>query len=106
MYREVFLDGKNEHICRAGIRDHMGKNYVGFVQIRCYGSYKQFIREAILAVKARPMNTLSPVFWVSAISLAVIPRAVSRVLVDKFKTNVLSRKLKHVALATYEDKWW
>ena len=106
MYQEVFQDGQNDRIALAGIRDHMGKNYIGFVQIRCYGNYKQFLREIRLVVSARPMNIASPLFWTSVVLLAVSPRTVSRVLVDRFKTNVLSKKLKHVALATSVDKWW
>jgi glycosyltransferase involved in cell wall biosynthesis len=106
MYRRVFEEHGHAEISNFGIKNHMGRNYVGFIQIRCYGSYSQFLREVNLTVKIRPLNLISPQFWLSVITLALLPRVLLRKIVDLFKTRVLARGLRNVRLATVEDKWW
>ena len=106
MYNHVYRDFGYVDISRFGIQNHMGRNYVGFIQIRCYGSYRQFLREAVLTVKIRPINIVSLQFWLSVILLALLPRCLLRSMVDIFKTRVLAPRLKNVKLAAITDKWW
>jgi glycosyltransferase involved in cell wall biosynthesis len=106
MYNQVFGDHEFTQISNFGIQNHMGQNYVGFIQIRCYGSYFQFLREVILTLKIRPLNLVSPKFWLSVIPLSILPRILLRRIVDLFKTRVLARRLRNVRLATIQDKWW
>jgi glycosyltransferase involved in cell wall biosynthesis len=106
MYNNVYRDSGYVDISRFGIQNHMGRNYVGFIQIRCYGSYRQFLREVVLTLKIRPANMVSPQFCLSVLLLAFLPRALLRRIVDLFKTKILASRLRSVKLATIEDKWW
>ena len=105
MYKSVFGDEKYSNIMNAGICDHMGKNYVGLVQIRSYGKFKFFVRECRLMLTLRHKNWFSPKFWFSTIALAVLPRWLIQQIVDQFKKKILSRTLTNCKLATIEDLW-
>jgi len=106
LYKSVFHQEKFRSIRSAGIRTHMGKNYVGLVQIRTYAKYRFFLREIVYMVRIRPLNLISIKYWISTGSLAILPRRVIQFLVDNFKTRFLSRKLLDVHLARLEEKWW
>ena len=106
LYQSVFEPDEFKSIRIAGIREHMGKNYIGLVQIRTYAKYKYFLRESIYMVRIRPFNIFSFRYWVSVIGLAILPRRIIQLLVDNYKTRILSRKLIDVHLARLEDKWW
>ena len=68
------------------IRDEMvekfvARNYIGLVQVRNYGTYKQYLREVWYLIKYRWQNLFNPMFWFW-------------VLVTQFKTKFLVRKFK------------
>jgi glycosyltransferase involved in cell wall biosynthesis len=106
LYESVFNSDKYRQIRDAGIRGHMGKNYIGLVQIRTYAKYKYFLRESFYMARIRPFNVFSLSYWMSVIALAILPRRIIQLLVDNYKTKILSRKLIDVHLARLEEKWW
>lgn len=106
LYKSVFQEDAFANIRKAGIKDHMGKNYVGLVQIRTYAKYQYFLRECAYTMRIRPLNILSVKYWASVGALAVLPRHIIQILVDSFKNRYLSKQLVGVRLAKVEDKWW
>ena len=105
MYKSVFGDPKYSGIMNAGIRDHMGMNYIGLVQIRSYGKFQYFVRECHLMLRLRPKNWISLKFWFSVTALTVLPRRLIQQIVDQFKEKILSRTLTNSRLATIDDLW-
>ena len=106
LYKKVFEGDKFREIRINGIRKHMGKNFVGLIQIRSFGRYRYFLRELGVMVVARPMNVIDPRFIFSASGLAILPRRFIIFLVGNFKAKVVGRTLINVKLATEEDAWW
>lgn len=106
LYQSVFQQEQFRSIRNAGVQTHMGKNYVGLVQIRTYAKYRYFLREVFYMVRIRPLNLLSITYWMSIVPLAILPRRIIQFLVDNYKTRYLSRKLLDVHLARLEEKWW
>ena len=106
LYTSVFSSQSTRHIMRAGLKKHMGQNFVGLIQIRSYGRYRYLWREALVMVRLRPMNVVDPRFLGTVLSLGLLPRSVTRKLTDLFKEKVLSRRLTGERLASIEDSWW
>jgi len=106
LYEKVFAGKELSRLRKSGIRIHMGKNFVGLIQIRSYGKYRYFLRELGVMIRARPLNVLDPRFILSAVGLAVLPRGAIIWIVDNFKSKLLARTLRKVRLAQQGDGWW
>ena len=106
LYRHVFRTEESLHVARSGIKNHMGRNYVGLIQIRNFGKFRYFLRELFILIRIRPINLLSPKFWFYSIGLTFLPRRVCIWAVDNFKDKILSKRLEGVSLATRSDAWW
>lgn len=106
LYRKVFAGDEFTAVRVNGIKKHMGKNFVGLIQIRSFGKYRYFFRELGVMVNARPMNFVDPRFICTAIGLAILPRRVIIFLVSNFKSKVIGKTLTNVRLATEKDAWW
>jgi glycosyltransferase involved in cell wall biosynthesis len=106
LYETVFEGEKHKEIKAAGIRKHMGENYIGLVQIRTYAKYRYFIRECAYLIRIQPQNVVRLKYWFSVLALALLPRRVIQMLVDNYKTQILSKKLINLRLARKEDSWW
>ena len=88
------------------MKKHMGKNFVGLIQIRSFGRYRYFLRELCVMIHARRMNVIDPRFILSALGLALLPRSFIIAFVSKFKSRIIGKTLKNVRLAKVEDAWW
>ena len=106
LYRKVFAGNEFKVIRINGIRNHMGKNFVGLIQIRSFGKYCYFLRELGVMVIARKSNLIDLRFIFSAFGLAVLPRRVIIFIVANFKSKVIGKSLSKVRLAAKEDAWW
>jgi hypothetical protein len=93
MYEKIFGPVSESKISRLGQRVHMGKNFVGLIQIRVHGSIKWFFRECLLLIRCRPLNLIDPRFYFFAIGLTILPRTITRRVTDLYKSQVLRRRL-------------
>ena len=106
LYRKVFAGDQFTAVRVNGIKKHMGKNFVGLIQIRSFGKYRYFLRELGVMMGARRFNLIDPRFIFTALGLTVLPRRVIIFLVSNFKSKVIGRTLTDVRLATEKDAWW
>jgi hypothetical protein len=106
LYERVFSGSEFAWIRNSGIQLHMGKNFVGLIQIRSFGRYKYFLREARIMLSIRPLNFIDPRFWITLLTLGVLPRFLIIWLADNYKSRFLAKSLKSIRLATREDLWW
>ena len=106
LYRKVFAGDEFTAVRVNGIKKHMGKNFVGLIQIRSFGKYRYFLRELGVMMGARRFNVIDPRFIFTALGLTVLPRRVIIFLVSNFKSKVIGKTLTNVRLATENDAWW
>jgi glycosyltransferase involved in cell wall biosynthesis len=106
LYKKVFAEDKFTTVRKNGLMKHMGKNFVGLIQIRSFGRYRYFLRELGVMIYARRMNVVDPRFVLTAVGLAVLPRRLTIFLVSNFKSKVIGKTLTNVRLATERDAWW
>lgn len=86
-------EGSSE-LSRRLIRDWIGRNYIGLVQIRCYGRYRYLLREIGLLIRYNPSNLMRPIFWFFALGTMFMPAFILRPLVVFFKNKVFTLFLK------------
>jgi len=106
LYRKVFAGDEFTAVRVNGIKKHMGKNFVGLIQIRSFGKYRYFLRELGVMIGARRFNLIDPRFIFTALGLTILPRRVIIFLVSNFKSKVIGRTLTDVRLAIEKDAWW
>lgn len=106
MYQSVFGPEENSSITKNGRKIHMGKNYVGLIQIRTYGRLRWFIREGVIMVKIRPINIIDPRFIVTFTLLLCLPPKISRFFTDIFKSRVMAVRFREHFLARDQPRWW
>ena len=106
LYRKVFAGDQFTAVRVNGIKKHMGKNFVGLIQIRSFGKYRYFLRELGVMIGARRFNLIDPRFIFTALGLTILPRRVIIFLVSNFKSKVIGRTLTDVRLAIEKDAWW
>jgi len=105
LYQSVFSRNEFSWIRNSGKKLHMGKNFVGLIQIRSFGRYKYFLREVRIMLWARPLNFIDPRFLFTFLSLGLLPRFLIIFITDSFKSRILARSLSLNQLATVEDLW-
>ncbi|MBD3366174.1 glycosyltransferase [candidate division WWE3 bacterium] len=95
MFKTVFPEKEFTHIRRIGI-DHITQNYIGLVQIKNYGRFKDLIIDIYYLIKHRPKNLLSPSFWLIGLGVLLIPKVFLRSLVDWYKNVLNKSRLKNL----------
>ena len=65
--------------------DFIARNYIGLVQIKNYGTYKQLLREIRLMIEYRWKNIFNIWFCVCAIGTLAIPKKLLRGLVELYR---------------------
>jgi glycosyltransferase involved in cell wall biosynthesis len=93
MYESVFCEPEFAELRHVLVRENLGTNYLGFIQIRNYSTYRNLLREIGLLIGYRPMNLLSPSFWFFAIGCMAMPPFLLIPLVDWYKTNIHAKSL-------------
>jgi glycosyltransferase involved in cell wall biosynthesis len=95
MFNEVFPEEKYKSIRTIGI-DHMTQHFVGLVQIKNYGYYKDLIADIGSFIKYRKANIFSVRFWFFVFCCLIIPRFILRYGVDFYKNVISKDSLKNL----------
>ena len=96
MFNNVFYEKEFEDIREKCIKNFVAVNYVGLVQLRNYARYRYLLREILLLVKYRWQNLISLQFWFFSIGTMIMPKNLLIPLVDYYKNNINSRRLKNI----------
>ena len=88
MSDEIF---KSHSYLRNIFRDHFSTNYLGLVQIKNYGYFKDLLSDIKYLIKFRPKNLLNPVFWGYVLGVIFIPKKLLIFMVNFFKQKINSR---------------
>ena len=92
----LFPEKELEKLQKYFIKNYVAKNYVGLVQIRNYARYRYLLREIWLLLKYRWQNIYSFSFWIFSFGCTIIPPFILIPLVDWYKNEINSRKLRHI----------
>jgi len=75
----------------------IGANYIGLVQIRCYSTLKNFLKEVLVLLELNWLNALKIEFWFFVLGCAAVPPSLLAKMVDTYKkkiNNQIIRRLK------------
>jgi glycosyltransferase involved in cell wall biosynthesis len=95
-FNSVFPEEKFSQFRKYAIKNYVGVNYVGLVQIRNYAKYRYLAREVGMLIKYRWQNIYNLKFWFFSLGCLVMPPFLLIPLVDWYKNKVISRKLNHI----------
>ena len=95
-FNTVFGEEKFSEFRTYAVKNYVAKNYVGLVQIRNYAKYSYLWREIGQLLKYRWQNIFSFKFWLFSLGCAIMPPCLLIPLVDWYKNNINSRKLKKI----------
>ena len=87
MFKNVFPEPQFDKIRSLGI-EKFSTNYLGLVQIKNYGFFRDYCADVYHLVKERKRNLISPKFWFYFLGTLLIPRVVLRRLVGIFKDTL------------------
>jgi glycosyltransferase involved in cell wall biosynthesis len=96
LFDTVYPEPQFANMRRVG-REFFGTNYLGLVQIKNYGYYRDLFADVAALVRARPKNLLHPLFWGAVAGTALIPRFALRRMVDGYKSLVNRRRFRGLA---------
>ena len=91
MYKKIFKD--NNKMYKWGLKHICSTNHVGLLQIKNYSTYKILINEIFILVRYWPKNILNIFFWSIVIYCLIVPKKISRIIVDWTKENILSKHI-------------
>lgn len=92
MIDKIYGDEKYKTI-KAFLKKQVTANFIGLVQIKNFGTFKNLIREIIILVKNRPVNLFDFRFWFFSLGTIVIPRKILIYFVDNYKKKFISKKI-------------
>ncbi len=92
LYDSVFTEPEYRMI-KDRLIDRICSDFLGFAQIKNYGTYKQLFREIKLYAKYRKKNLTSPSFYLFAAGSVLIPRFILIRLIDMYKRFYLAKKI-------------
>jgi glycosyltransferase involved in cell wall biosynthesis len=97
-FNSVFAGKGYEKLRKYGVKNYVAKNYIGLIQIRCYGRHKYpyLLREIRYLLKYRWENIFSPAFWFFSLGCIILPANILIRLTDWYKREVNSKKLKGI----------
>jgi glycosyltransferase involved in cell wall biosynthesis len=78
------------------VTDFIAVNYVGLVQIKNYSLTSNLYREILLLIKHRPLNLISPIFWMFTLGCIFIPRSILIPMVDWYKNSINTQKIPKI----------
>lgn len=89
-FPEKRFNGLREFI----LKNFIAVNYVGLIQIKNYGTYKQLLREINLLIKYRIKNLITPKFYFFTLISLVIPPSILIKIVKFYKKTINSKNIK------------
>ncbi|HQP91644.1 MAG TPA: hypothetical protein PLU24_03120, partial [Candidatus Omnitrophota bacterium] len=76
------------------ISEFVAPNYIGLVQIKNFGTFRQLFREICLLVELRPVNLMNPVFWMFSLGTILVPGFLLLKAVNLYKKLINPLMLK------------
>lgn len=95
-FNSLFPEKKFRKFRKYAIKNYVGVNYVGLVQIRNYAKYRYLLREIWFLLKYRWQNVYNPKFWFFSFGCAIMPAFLLIPLVDWYKNRINSRLIKKI----------
>jgi len=92
-----FPDNKYAKLKKYLISDFVANNYVGLVQIKNYGTWKQLFREIYYLLKFRSKNLHTIKFWFFSLGTIIIPRFFLKSLVPWYKDQINSKIISKIS---------
>ena len=92
MYNKVFKN--NKFLRKWGIKHICSTNHVGLLQIKNYSTYNNLIKEIFILIKFWPVNLLNINFLFIVLFCLIIPKVLSRIIVDWTKEVIISKNIK------------
>ena len=90
LIKDIF---KNEEYLKNIFLEEFTTNYLGLVQIKNYGYFKDLLSDIYYLVKNRPLNLINPKFWFFVLGVTLIPRKVLINLVSMYKNKILKNEI-------------
>jgi glycosyltransferase involved in cell wall biosynthesis len=92
LFSTVFPEERNNNFRRFMLKQFVGANAIGLLQIRNYGTRPLlfFLREVVVMARLNPRNLIRPFFIAVAFYCLIIPPSVSKRVVDSFKRRISS----------------
>jgi len=91
MIRRILPEKKYQPFREYFDRYFIGSNYIGLVQIKNFGGFKQLIKEIQYMIKVRGDNVVNPVFWFFVLGCIITPRFILIPLVNWYKSRINSK---------------
>lgn len=99
MFNHIFKGKKYKKEKNWGI-DFICQDCIGLIQIKNYGTLKQLFTEFWVLLKYRKKNIINPKYWFYVLGVLLIPRSLLIPMVDWFKRDIKSKKLKNIRILT------
>jgi glycosyltransferase involved in cell wall biosynthesis len=97
-FNNLFPEKKFKKFHKYAIKNYVAANYVGLIQIRNYAKYRYLFREIWYLLKYRWQNIYNPQFWFFSLGCIVTPPFILIPLVDWYKSEINSKKLKKIKI--------
>ncbi|MFA6007712.1 MAG: glycosyltransferase family 2 protein [Candidatus Shapirobacteria bacterium] len=91
MIEKIFPEKKYNKFRQKIIREFVAKNYVGLIQIRNYGNFSSYINEVKNLIIYRPLNLITPAFWLFFLFTLITPPSLLRPLTDTYKARLYEK---------------
>lgn len=88
---EVTLPEKKYLKVKKNCQDFVAQNYIGLVQIKNFGNYHLLFKEILIHLKYRKKSLIDWRFWFYSFVTLFIPRKILIMLVDNYKSMLLSK---------------
>jgi glycosyltransferase involved in cell wall biosynthesis len=96
LFETLFSDEECTQFRKKMIKEFVADNYIGLIQVRCYGSFAWFGREVYEMIKRRPLNLIDPRFLAVALLCILMPRVALVKMVDAVKCHLNAQMLPHI----------
>lgn len=96
MLEELLPEKKFFKIRNYFIKQVIAKNYLGLIQIKCYSSQKNLLREIFYLVKYNRLNVFDIKFWFFSLGCLLIPDFILAPMVDFYKNRINSKIITDV----------
>jgi len=97
MFQTIFQEKKYYKIKQTGIKQ-ITTHFLGLIQIKNFGSFKNLIEEVFILIKFNPLNLLNIKFWFFSLAIILIPKNILLWLTDNYKNKVMARKFKDIKI--------
>jgi glycosyltransferase involved in cell wall biosynthesis len=95
MFETVYSGSEYTDLRRQCI-NFIARNFDGLIQLKTSASMKILVREILILIRYRWLNIFNFRFWLFAFGTILVPGKILRIMVDRFKRNILSQTLRDV----------